>query len=578
MKRNPRACHWSAWTSLGALVFLAGPAGAQEASGYAVDRFEPSERGSEWFVTDSLDFRGHGRPAMGLVLDWARRPLVFHAEDGTSTPLVETQVFGHFGGSIVFWERLRLGASLPVALHQSGQAARIDGVEYGEPLRSGVGDLRLAADLRLLGEYRSPFSLAVGGRAWLPTGDRAAYTSDEHVRLGGHVLAAGEMGEFVYAARVGVNYRGLEERFAGSPLGTETFFAASAGVRILDGALVVGPEVFGSTVLRDGGAFERQATPVEAIVGGHYTTGPWRWGAGIGPGLTRGMGSPAFRGLLSVEYIPEVEVPPPPAPLDTDHDGIVDTADACPREAGVAQADASKHGCPLPADGDQDGILDAQDACPSVPGVESTDPERHGCPAPADTDNDGISDNEDACPQEAGEPSTDPQRHGCVPPPPDTDGDDIIDGEDACPTQAGSPSEDPARHGCAQVKVSEDEIELLQRVEFETNKTDLLAESHEVLRDVARAIKTLPESSRIRVEGHTDNRGWQELNQRLSQGRAEAVVAWLVNEGGIAADRLSATGVGDAKPIAPNTTEEGRQKNRRVEFHIVDGVEGAEGQ
>lgn len=155
---------WAASAPLGALIVLSTPVHAQEANGFALNRFEPSERGSEWFVTDSLDFRGHGRPALGLVLDWGRKPLVFNGDDGTSTPLVEHQLVGHFGGSIVLWERLRLGASLPVMLHQTGQSAVLDGVQYLAPGRSGSGDVRLAADVRLFGEYRSPFSLAIGGR------------------------------------------------------------------------------------------------------------------------------------------------------------------------------------------------------------------------------------------------------------------------------------------------------------------------------------------------------------------------------------------------------------------------------
>src|SRR5690606_18480080 len=149
---------------------------------------------------------------------------------------------------------------------------------------------------------------------------------------------------------------------------TEASFAVSAGVRLLDDALVVGPELFGSTVLVDGGAFAREATPLEAIVGGHYTAGPWRVGAGVGPGLTRGHGSPAVRGLFSVEYIPTVEVASAALPSDRDSDGIADASDACPREPGVAQADPNKNGCPLPADGDGDGIVDGEDACPSVAG------------------------------------------------------------------------------------------------------------------------------------------------------------------------------------------------------------------
>lgn len=553
-KRRTTVVRGTSWLALGMALLPTSSAWAQDLEGFALNRLEPAERGSEWFVADGLDFRGDARPAMGLVLDWARRPLVFRGGDGTSTTLIESQLFAHFGSSMVLGERLRLGASLPVALQQAGESMTIDGRAFTAPRGSAAGDLRLSGDVRLLGEYRSEFSLAAGVRAWLPTGDRSSFTGDDALRLGGQVLAAGERGTFVYAARLGVNYRALEEPFANSSLGTEATFAVAGGVRLLEGALVVGPELFGSTVLVDGAAFSKEATPFEAIVGGHYTRGPWRFGAGFGPGLTRGMGSPSFRGLLSVEYIPVVEEPQPAAPV----------APPVPE-------------CPAPVDTDGDGIVDGEDACPRLAGVSQDDPNQHGCPLPVDTDGDGIVDAEDACPNEAGQPNADAAQHGC-PLPPDADGDGIVDAEDACPTEAGSPSDDPERHGCPQVKVSDSRIELLQRVEFALGKADLLPESHELLRDVVRVIKTLPETARIRVEGHTDNRGWQELNRTLSQQRAEAVVAWLVREGGIAAERLEAVGKGDAQPIASNETEQGRQTNRRVEFHIVEGSGGDAGE
>lgn len=109
MKRHLGSLRFWAHALLSTTGLVATPALGQEAEGFALNRFEPSERGSEWFVTDSLDFRGHGRPAMGVVLDGAHRPLVFHDDDESTTALVERQISAHFGASIVFWERLRLG-------------------------------------------------------------------------------------------------------------------------------------------------------------------------------------------------------------------------------------------------------------------------------------------------------------------------------------------------------------------------------------------------------------------------------------------------------------------------------------
>lgn len=437
-------------------------------------------------------------------------------------------------------------SSLPVLISQTGESAVINGVNFAEPQNSAVGDLRLTADVRLFGEYRDAFSLAAGVRAFAPTGDRNAYTGDEALRLGGHVLGAGEVERWVYAARVGVNYRGLNESFADSPLGTDMSFALSAGRRFFDDALVIGPELFGSTVLVDGGFFAREATPLDLILGGHYTGGPWRLGAGAGPGLTRGIGSPAFRGMLSVEYIPEI------------------------RERVALPQAAPQAPCPEPLDRDNDGITDEEDACPDQAGLPHRDPAEHGCAPPPDSDGDGIFDNEDACPSQSGVVNADPAQHGC-PAPVDSDGDGIFDDKDACPTEAGSPNTTPSQHGCPQVKVSGSRIELLQRVEFSTGSADILQESHQILRDVARAIKTLPDTTRVRVEGHTDNRGGAALNKTLSQKRAESVVTWLTDEGGIAAQRLSAVGMGDQQPIVANDTDDNRQTNRRVEFHITDG-------
>ena len=106
---------------LASTVALAPEAKAQTA-GFALDRFNPSERGSDWFALDSLDLRGDMRPAVRLVLDCGYRPLVLYNQDGSvRTNLVEHQLFGHVGGSLVLWDRLRLGLDLPVAPRRSSR-------------------------------------------------------------------------------------------------------------------------------------------------------------------------------------------------------------------------------------------------------------------------------------------------------------------------------------------------------------------------------------------------------------------------------------------------------------------------
>jgi outer membrane protein OmpA-like peptidoglycan-associated protein len=73
----------------------------------------------------------------------------------------------------------------------------------------------------------------------------------------------------------------------------------------------------------------------------------------------------------------------------------------------------------------------------------------------------------------------------------------------------------------------------------------------------------------MRVEGHTDDTGPEDVNQRLSQQRAETVRRYLVNQG-VAPQRLEAKGYGESKPLIDKITEAARKKNRRVEFVVVD--------
>ncbi len=77
------------------------------------------------------------------------------------------------------------------------------------------------------------------------------------------------------------------------------------------------------------------------------------------------------------------------------------------------------------------------------------------------------------------------------------------------------------------------------------------------------------EYDQVLIEGHTDSRGAHAMNMRLSQARAESVMRYLKNKG-ISANRLTAKGYGPDKPIDTNNTAEGRQRNRRVEFHILE--------
>jgi outer membrane protein OmpA-like peptidoglycan-associated protein len=470
---------------------------------------------------------------------------------------------------LVLGERLRLGVNLPIRLFSNGDSVRINGTRYDAVNSTKVGDLRLGADLRLLGEYDEAFTLAIGARLHLPSGNQKAYTGDGKVRIEPRLMAAGDVGPFAYAARVGFLYRALHGEVTGNPFGNEFTFAASAGARLVDKKLVIGPELFGSTVVqKKNSAFKKDTTPVEIIIGAKYRFGDYIAGLGVGPGLTRGYGSPAVRILASFDWFPEFEKQEPvEKPKDTDNDGIIDSRDACPNDPGVPSDDPELNGCPPPADRDGDGIADNQDACPDQAGVKSDDPKKNGCPLPVDRDGDGVPDDQDACPDQQGIKSDDPVKNGC-PAPVDSDNDGIVDDQDACPNEPGVKNDDPKKNGCPVVVLTKEQIVVNERIEFETNEATLRASAETILASVLKILQEHTEITKLSVEGHTDNRGGKNSNLDLSRRRAAAVANWLIGHG-IDKSRLTSTGFGKDRPIDDNNTEQGRQNNRRVEFKIV---------
>ncbi len=132
-------------------------------------------------------------------------------------------------------------------------------------------------------------------------------------------------------------------------------------------------------------------------------------------------------------------------------------------------------------------------------------------------------------------------------------------------TPAPSASTDPN----AKPVLKKDRLELPSQIVFENGKAILLPESEAALNQLTQYLTETPRVTKLRIEGHTDNVGSPEANELLSGQRALAVKAALVAKG-IAKERLLAVGFGQAKPIADNTTDEGKAKNRRTEFHVAE--------
>lgn len=120
------------------------------------------------------------------------------------------------------------------------------------------------------------------------------------------------------------------------------------------------------------------------------------------------------------------------------------------------------------------------------------------------------------------------------------------------------------------VEVRENKIVINEKIQFEVNSAKILPVSHDLLNEVAKVIKEHPSIKKIEIEGHASAEGSDAKNQKLSENRAKSVMKFLSGEGGVDKGILSAKGYGETRPIADNETEEGREKNRRVEFTITE--------
>lgn len=137
---------------------------------------------------------------------------------------------------------------------------------------------------------------------------------------------------------------------------------------------------------------------------------------------------------------------------------------------------------------------------------------------------------------------------------------------------APKPEPKPKAEKKKKAEVKKNKIVIDEKVQFEHDKATILPASYELLDEVATIIKENSQVGKVLVEGHASSDGDAKHNLTLSDERAKSVMAYLVSKG-VDKARLSAKGFGSSEPIADNATEEGREKNRRVEFTIESGTD-----
>jgi OOP family OmpA-OmpF porin len=370
------------------------------------------------------------------------------------------------------------------------------------------------------------------------------------------------LGELMYRNKASI---GSLPKGPGNSVGTELHLGARIAYADLKRGYSIGPEAEMATVVAGGSAFSRDYTSLEILFGGQYKINHVVLvGLAAGVGAMREPGNPDARIIARVSYAPEAkpEQPPPPPPSDRDYDSVLDVVDDCPDTHHGPTPDPKRPGCPRP-DRDHDGVFDDEDACPDNAGIRTQDANTNGCPPPPDRDQDGVIDGEDQCPDTPMGDVPDADRRGC--PLSDRDGDGVADSKDECPDLPMGDSPHPTKLGCPTLEA--DAI-VVDPIFFKTDKAEILPESIPVLQSIADIMTGHPEFARISIEGHTDNHGKAARNLRLSAKRAQAVMKWLSTQG-VKANRLESHGYGQTRPITTNNTDEGRAKNRRVQFMIV---------
>ena len=583
----------------------AGSAAAEDSA--TLNRFRPSETTADDFQLS----RPVGLPHLGvsaqLHVDYAHDPLVFEERlgdlDTELTSIVSDQVNGTLGIAIGLSSRWVIYAGLPVVLSMSGDDTEDLLQPFPEADGAGLGDVYLGARLRLVGDEQDSFAAALQVTGTLPTsGDDQSYRGDSSFSLHPELLVSVRPTTSLrLVANAGARFReDIAFEDTNYQRGDELTFGLGAALSVWNSEEQPGSHLdlhaqgYAATDFDE--FFGREETALEAIGGlkYHHAAGAVA-GVAAGPGLNRGVGTPDLRVIAMLGY-------GQPEERDADKDGLIDKLDACPAQPEDKDAFEDSDGCPDP-DNDRDGILDVSDRCPMEPETVNQVDDTDGCPDEVgDTDGDGLIDTQDQCAQEPEDKDGFQDEDGCPDvdndgdrildvddkcintpgvliaqgcPEPDRDKDTVIDRLDNCPDEPGTVE----NQGCKeaqQVRIGEGTLEILELVYFRTNSSIILSKSFPLLENVASVLNSHPEILKIVVEGHTDARGRHASNVKLSQGRAESVVQFLVRQGKVDASRLTSKGYGPDRPvIADATTKEEHARNRRVEFKIpkTEGIQ-----
>lgn len=583
-----------------------------QAQSINVQNFEPAASPYSIFTVDGSRTLSPLEVSGGIVLNYAKEPLVFQSvSTDERRVIVEDQLAADLLVSLGVIDNLEVGLGLPVYL--VNDASLNNNTIEGATL----GDARLRGKYALLQDDALPTGVTLYVDLGFPTGDDEAFTSAGQFFARPGLIVDTEVNKFLFAVNLSANLQ-QEHSFESVEVGSSLLYRAGVEYKIRDHVLV-GGELYGSTAFDD--LFQEEEAPLEGLLGGKIRTDSGlNFEMGAGGGLVAGYGAPVYRVFGGVRYAnfdndwdkdgilnPADACPRDPEDIDTfedadgcpdpdnDQDTLLDVDDQCPNDPEDLDNYEDKNGCP-DIDNDKDGILDADDQCPDAPEDEDGFEDLNGCPDPdndqdgvldvddncidtpgpaenkgcpfGDRDKDGITDNLDKCPDDPEDKDDFEDEDGC--PDVDNDKDGIFDNNDKCPNQAGSTK----NKGCPDVYVTATEIKILEKIYFDVNKATIKPRSYNILNKVAYILKTSPQVEKIQIQGHTDDQGREVYNLDLSEKRAQAVAGYLIAQG-IDPGRLVAKGYGETEPLAEidglrgRSLRDARAKNRRVQFIIL---------
>lgn len=537
---------------IGSFALLAPSIAQAQTSTFFLDRLQ--------IAGGSQDGTAVWRPVFGrtgvfgqFALGYARDPLHVSTfvHDGTRARALEgsavsLQMTAYATAGVEIAKRGAVQVTLPYVVQQRGYATDDRAARLEQPVdlaSSALGDLRIDGRMLVAANETQTFSLAIRGAMFLPTGNEFSFTGERSAWGNLGVSAEYNAEAFFVTANAGLTVR-PRSTFVDLRVGSEFVYALGAYVPLRADRVRLGAEFWGGVGLS---SQDPEAIPVEGALSGRFSFGARRR---VFLGLSAG-------GRLGVGYAPDMRF-------------VARIGGVLPFEREYVEPRLPVRVLVPQADTDEDGFVDADDKCPAT--KEDNKREKDGCPE-TDEDKDGIDTREDQCPTEAEDKDGLDDEDGC--PEEDADEDGFADIEDKCPKDPGVKNQDPAKLGCPRyIERTMTEVLFNKKIEFEIASATIRVTSYPILDEIAKVLLANPQIKQMRIEGYTDNAGDAMFNRLLSKRRAEAVRRYLVQNGKVKEGRLSAAGFGPAKPIAPNDTEDGRAKNRRVELHYGEEHDG----